>query len=220
MVGVDGCRQGWAVARIEVLARSLRWVAWEVVPHLAPLIDDERLQVIAIDMPIGIPERGPREADLLARALLRPHGSRVFPAPVRAALDHPDDYATACAASRAAQGKALSRQAWNLIRKIREVDDRADDPRLVEVHPELSFATIVGQPIAESKRSSEGRRRRIEALQSVITGINEADVPRGDDALDALAAAWTAARILRGHAKTVPTDPPRDARGRLQRITV
>ena len=220
VAGVDGCRGGWVVARLEVRARSLRFIAWDVVPHLVPLIADSTLAVIAVDMPIGIPTRGPRQADLLARARLRPHGARVFPAPVRAALDHPDDYAAACSASRAIQGKALSRQAWNLIGKIREVDELADDSRIREVHPELCFAAIGGGPIRETKRTAPGRAQRIALLQSTIRDIRADEVPSGDDALDALAAAWTAARILRGQAESLPDNPPADPRGRLQRITV
>ena len=46
----------------------------------------------------------------------------------------------------------MSVQTWHLVPKIREVDAVADDPRLVEVHPELAFAALAGTgPLASKK---------------------------------------------------------------------
>ena len=93
----------------------------EYVAPLAPSLSPD-LAVIAIDMPIGLSDAGSRECDVAARKLLQPHGTRVFPAPPRAALAHADDYEAACRASIAATGKSLSKQTWNLLRSIAEVD--------------------------------------------------------------------------------------------------
>jgi len=205
---------------VRVSSRVVALLGWERVERLDAVLADRSLAVEAVDMPIGIPERGPREADLLARAALRPHGARVFPAPVRAALAHPDDYRAACAASVAAQGRALSRQAWHLVPKVLEADEAAADPRLVEVHPELSFAEMAGAPLAASKRTPEGRAGRLLLLAEHVRGFDPSAAPPGDDALDALAAAWTAARIARDAARSLPADPPRDPRGRPMRIVV
>lgn len=220
VAGVDGRRGGWVVVRVAMHATTLRLAGCEQVATIEEVLADAALSVIAVDMPIGLPTTGPREADVQARRLLRPHGARVFPTPVRAACDHPDDYAEACAASHRAQGKALSRQAWNIIGKIREVDEHADDPRLVEVHPELSFAWLNGgRPIADRKKSAVGRAARLAVLNEHIQDIDPL-LLRDDDAIDAAAAAWTATRIASGTAVTLPERPPLDDRGRPMRIVV
>jgi predicted RNase H-like nuclease len=46
------------------------------------------------------------------------------------------------------------------------------------------------------------------------------DGPGLDDALDALACAWTAQRWAAGIARTLPDEPPRDNRGLPVRIVV
>jgi predicted RNase H-like nuclease len=95
------------------------------------------------------------------------------------------------------------------------VDARAEDPRLVEVHPELSFAALAGR-VLPSKRTPAGRADRLAVLRGWLPGL--ADVPPGHDGLDALAAAWSARRWHLGMARTLPADPPLDARGRPMRI--
>lgn len=192
-------------------------VSLEYVAPLAPALPPD-LAVVAIDMPIGLPESGPRACDSAARKLLSPHGSRVFPAPPRAALAHADDYAAACAAARAQGGKALSRQTWNLLSAINEIDQLADDPRIVECHPELAFAVLNGHPVDERKKTPQGRAMRLHLLRRWLPELD--DPPYGDDGLDALACAWTAARVATGEAIHLPPGtPPRDAVGRPMRIT-
>jgi predicted RNase H-like nuclease len=54
--------------------------------------DGGGLAVVAIDIPIGLPDTGRRQADLEARAVVGPRWRSVFLSPVRAALqadDHP-----------------------------------------------------------------------------------------------------------------------------------
>ena len=101
---------------------------------------------------------------------------------------------------------------------MREVDDAADDPRLVEVHPELSFAALAGR-VLDRKRTAAGRAQRLAALRSWLPGLDLASVPSGDDAPDALAAAWSGRRWLDGVARVLPGgEPPQDSRGRPMRI--
>ncbi len=190
---------------------SLDYVA-PLAPALAP-----DLAVIAIDMPIGLSDDGPRACDIAARRLLQPHGTRVFPSPPRVSLGHVDDYAAACAAAIAATGKSLSKQTWNLLASIREVDAIADDPRIVECHPELAFALMQGHPVDERKKTVEGRARRLDLLRGWLPDLG--DPAYGDDGLDALACAWSAARIATGQALTLPAgEVPRDGAGRPMRI--
>ncbi len=221
IAGIDGCRGGWAVARLELIdatagARGgtttrplLRFHSVDVVTRLADLITDPALAAICIDIPIGLPgPSGTRACDVQARRLLRPHGSRVFAAPVRATLAHIDDYPAACTASRDVCGRALSKQAWHILGKIAEADAVGTDPRVHECHPELAFASLhAGTPIAATKRTASGRAQRVHLLAQTIDRLPVADLPRGDDHLDALACAWSAARVLAGQAVFLPTDP-------------
>jgi predicted RNase H-like nuclease len=83
------------------------------------------------------------------------------------------------------------------------------DPRLYEVHPEVSFRAMNdGEPLAHRKKSAGGALERLRLLQR--HGIHlprlsqaVATVPL-DDVLDAAAAAWSALRIARGEARTLP----------------
>jgi len=78
----------------------------------------------------------------------------------------------------------------------------------VEVHPEVSFAKLVGGPILVSKHKQSGVARRLEVLQTVFPNIAEAMTapvtgrprPGQDDRLDAAVAAWTARQLVNGDA--------------------
>jgi predicted RNase H-like nuclease len=113
-------------------------------------------------------------------------------------------YEEACAISRAACGKAISKQLFNILPKIREVDDLQTpvrQRRLFEMCPELSLAVLAGAPMAHAKTTPAGRAERIEALgadfgREQIEGHVQRP-PAGarvDDVLDAFAGAWTARR--------------------------
>jgi len=180
-----------------------------VVPSLDEVVsalESARLAAAAIDIPIGLAPTGPRACDREARRLLGPRRSSVFPAPVRAVLGA-STYAEACAISREVCGKAVSAQLYNIVGKIREVDD-VMTPRLqrqlFEACPELSFAVMSGGvPMRHNKRTAEGRAERVVALGAAlgkVAGLVAAP-PQGaasDDVFDALALAWTARRSLTG----------------------
>jgi predicted RNase H-like nuclease len=220
VAGVDGRRGGWVVATVKIAGDDqvahARLVSLEYRTPLAPLLAED-VSIIAIDMPIGLSDGSSRECDVAARRLLRPHGSRVFPAPPRTALPYVDDYDAACRAATDATGKSLSKQTWNLFRSIAEVDELADDERLVECHPEVAFALMQGHPVDERKKTAEGRARRLDLLRRWLPELT--DPAYGDDGLDALACAWSAARIADGLSITLPTgEVPRDSRDRPMRI--
>lgn len=218
-VGVDGYRGGWLAAAVG--ASGIRWFAG---PRLADLLDLLPAGApVGVDMPIGLPDAGPRACDVAARRRLGQRASSVFPAPCRPALSAAD-YAEACDRSRVAGGRALSRQSWALLPRIRELDAlaRGADDRLVEVHPEVSFTLLAGRGLP-SKHSVPGAAARLAALQrwrrdvlSALEGLPAG--PRLDDALDALAVAWSAQRWRTGQALTLPEQPLRDAVGLPMRI--
>jgi predicted RNase H-like nuclease len=216
ILGVDGARGGWMAVLTNTDDEAGEGVQWLRFPSIAEALELDA-DVVAVDMPIGLPVAGRRECDLLAkRALGRAH-SRVFLAPPRDVLAA-TSYDDAGARHRAhVDGHGLSVQTWNIVDKIREVDAAADDPRLVEVHPELSFARLAGAVLA-SKHGPEGRPVRLRALARRWPGLR--DVPPGLDGVDALAAAWSGERWLRGETESLPGEPPRDDLGRPMRIVV
>jgi predicted RNase H-like nuclease len=226
LYGVDGCRGGWVVAGSDL---SLSRLTFTVVDDLAELFarGDAGDVGIAIDIPIGLSDDGPRACDLAARRLLgRPRGSSVFPAPCRGALTA-TTYRRACALSRRALGVALSIECFNIVPKIREVDALMTPARQAcvrEVHPELVFALLAGtgRGLAPPKRTREGERLRRRLLGRVAPRFDPVAIRRRlgparvarDDVVDAVACLVAAGRIHRGQARVLPEGPvPRDARG-------
>jgi predicted RNase H-like nuclease len=178
-----------------------------VLSSLAPVVTaltTGRMICTAIDIPIGLAPREPRACDLAARRLLGPRRNSVFPAPARGVLGA-RSYQDACARSRRACGKGISRQLYNILDKIRAVD-ALQSPRLqrqlFEMSPELSFAELTGAPMPANKRTPAGRAAREQALRSVFGDQSAlAALPAGakrDDVLDALIGAWTARRHAAG----------------------
>jgi predicted RNase H-like nuclease len=179
--------------------------------------------LVCIDIPIGLSDGPkPRECDLAARKLIGQRASSVFPAPIRPCLCA-DDYETACKISFEHTGKKLSKQSFALLKKIRQVDDLmtpALQCRVREIHPEVSFWALNGkQPMAQNKKTVPGQARRYELLQQLLDDMDTilAQAPRwgyaADDALDALAAAWTAGQVVMGKAKALPEQPDLDSKG-------
>jgi predicted RNase H-like nuclease len=204
-VGVDGCRSGWVAVvlrggAIEGCFLATIGAVGEVVPDA---------EVIAIDMPIGLPEVPPRPADVAARRFLGRQGSSVFPTPVRAALVAAT-HAAATEASRLQTGTGISQQAFALAPKILEVEAWLPSApcRVVEAHPEVTFRTMSGQVLA-SKKTWAGMRARQRALAAEGIVVGDIDDAAGraaavDDVLDAAAVAWTARRVAAGIADTFP----------------
>jgi predicted RNase H-like nuclease len=201
----------------------------EVVRFLDDVVDRVRageLVAVGLDMPIGLAADGVRPADRAARALLGARRSSLFPTPPASVLDA-TDYADALHRCRAATGKGLSVQAFNLVPKMREVAGcvtPALQPAICEVHPETSLAVMRGAPCSHPKRTAEGAAERLAALRTHFANVDEAlaSRPRGaqvDDVIDAFAAAWTARRIALGDALVLGDPGARDPRGFRLTIT-
>jgi predicted RNase H-like nuclease len=102
----------------------------------------------------------------------------------------------------------MSKQAYEIIAKIREVDDLMT-PELqrwvFEVHPEVSFYALNERhSLKHSKHEREGKDERLRlllphfpAIQKHLGELKRAQVGE-DDLLDAAAAAWTAEMIATG----------------------
>ncbi len=218
VLGVDGCPGGWVGVAPDP-DRARVYAAGTLIELLHTVVADGPVGTVCVDIPIGLPDDGPRQADVLAAALLGPRRSSIFATPVRAALVEPD-YATAVLVNRELTGQGFSRQAYGLRAKVLEVDALVRDPTtplpaggpLLEVHPELSFAIMAGAPLVHGKKTWAGaveRQARL-AEQDIVIGSDLGPDPGRagvDDVLDAAAAAWTARRHRDGSARSLP-DPP------------
>ncbi len=218
VLGVDGWRRAWVAARLE--GRSL---TLSVLPDAAAVLAVRDVEAIGIDMPIGLSDDGARACDVEARRRLPGAASSVFPSPARPVL-RTATYDEARSASLAASGRSLSVQTFALVPAIRSLDDALGDPpdpRVHEVHPELSFRAL-DRRVTDRKASGSGLAQRIRALEEVMDVLDALAQDRAGlpvvDALDACAAAWSAQRIADGTAESVG-DGARDARGRPMRIS-
>src|SRR3954465_620197 len=106
--------------------------------------------------------------------------------------------------SLAASARSLSAQTFGLVPAIRSLDDALGDPpdpRVHEVHPELSFRALDGR-VTDRKTSGSGLAQRIRALEPVMDVLDALAHDRVGlpvvDALDACAAAWSARRLAGG----------------------
>lgn len=218
MLGVDACRAGWvAVAPDDTGVRA--YVSADLATVVAQADGDGPVAVVAVDIPIGLPDDGRRRADVLARDRIGPRRSSVFMTPVRDALEAAD-HAEAVRINRRLAGEGVSIQAYALRRKLLAANDwvATADRTVVEAHPEVSFAHLAGAPLATRKATWAGaeQRRRLLATAGIRPsgdlGLSGADVGV-DDVLDAAAAAWTARRVLTGLALSVPDPPERFSDG-------
>ncbi|WP_346892472.1 DUF429 domain-containing protein [uncultured Roseibium sp.] len=230
VAGVDGCKAGWisVIRRLGVPAET----RLEVFSSFSEILDYlPVLSVIAVDMPIGLPDRigpGGRGPEKAARRNLGERQSSVFAVPARSAV-YAEDYAHACkiAQTTSEPPKKVSKQAFYLFPKIREID-RLMTPelevRVYEVHPELAFwrlnncAAMNLPKKIKSRANGPGLDQRRDLL--VSHGLEREFLnqtpPRGcgrDDLLDAAANCLIAGRIANGQAEPFPTDFQRDGKG-------
>jgi predicted RNase H-like nuclease len=204
IAGLDGCPEGWVAAIREGVTLDVRIVRSD--EELLVLF--AQCAIVAIDIPIGLSDSGPRSCDHHARRLLGRRSSSVFPAPLRQLLAS-RDYAEANRLSREIQQRGISKQAFAIIPKVAQIDrilQRHHEfrVRVYEVHPEVSFAVWNEQPMGASKHTKEGRTARRERIASYFGDVPP--TPRGaseDDLLDALAALWTAERIHSGRSQSL-----------------
>ena len=227
IAGVDGCKAGWIATFLDSGTRRLEC---GVFPSFAAILGPPYSpQIVAVDMPIGLADTGQRQCDVEARRLLQARRSSVFPPPIRPVL-HVDDYPEVNASSKELHGKGLSKQAFYLMPKIREVEAvvlSRPAAQIRECHPELSFMTMNhGRALPDTKHHPAGlefRRRLLEktydrSLVEFVLGTSGFPGVGLDDLYDALAVLWTASRVLRGEAERVPHDPPSDSLGLLMEI--
>ena len=241
-VGVDGCPDGWVAVglgdgdepEIKVCGKF-----GDLLTHFADAC------IVLVDMLIGLREDGPlcyRACDNEARCLLRERKGSVFQVPSRQYLDEAarnswwshNDYDAANKWSKRVFEGGISKQAFGITKKIREIDkilksrDKDASPKVREVHPEVCFWALNGKkPMSNGKKGNAGAgfRERLEVAQrfvrnaqGVLDKVRDCGYLKkqvaDDDVLDALAAAITAKIGCRqGGFKTLPENPPTDSKG-------
>nr|WP_246505205.1 DUF429 domain-containing protein [Coralloluteibacterium stylophorae] len=228
MVGVDGAKSGW----LAVWATDTQ-LGFEVHADVGALrAAHANAAVIAVDVPIGLSDAGPRTADVLARKFVGGvRASSIFSSPVRGVLGA-SSQAEASRLHRDIDTRGYGAQAFAILSKIREWDgclaaDAGFAARVHEVHPEVCFAALAGgKGLVESKKTPEGAARRRALLHAEFGDAAVSDllarVPRRlaapDDVLDALAALWSARRIAVGQHESLPNPPEVDSTGRRRAI--
>ena len=225
-LGIDGCRAGWIAIAISESAFK------------ATLIDSrqqllgvlERAALTFIDIPIGLPEcEASRRCDRLLRIALGPrYRSSVFNPPIRAAV-YALSYSEACELNVAATGKKISKQAWNIVPKIRQLDELSIErqdlrTKVLESHPEFLFVNFNGvRPLAHKKKTVEGRLERLKILERFQPGVTDLYLETrsqylkkemaDDDIVDALGLAIGARMAIGEEVSSLPQPADRDAEG-------
>ena len=222
-VGVDGAKSNWLAVQLE--QGRLLWHVHRDAESLVEAYPDAR--VIAVDIPIGLSERGARSADTEARRFVGgKRASSIFSSPVRGILDA-ESQPEASRRHRSIDGRGFGAQSFAILRKIREWDllmqrDLRARSVVREIHPEVSFAALNGGPgLAESKRTALGVETRMRLLAGVFGDELVVQLVRGvrkreaatDDVLDAAVALWSASRIAGGLAVTLPSPVVPDSMG-------
>ncbi|MDJ0931626.1 DUF429 domain-containing protein [Breoghania sp.] len=230
VAGVDGCPGDWIAVMREIGPDfSPRFALFRQFTDLLAL--SPAPAIFAIDMPIGLAERsgpGERGPESCACPHLGERQSPVFSVPTRAAVMC-EDYREACTAALATSEppRKVSKQAFNLFPKIREIDALMTpelEVHVFEVHPELGFWRLNGErPMSLPKMiRSQGSIPGIEERRTLLERFGfPADFwhqppPSGvgaDDLVDAAVNSIIAKRILKGEAQSFPPEPERDAGG-------
>jgi predicted RNase H-like nuclease len=212
--GVDGCLGGWVAVVIDDVGFVTASFASSISGLAEQLPDADGF---AIDIPIGLLPAQFRAADSEARKPLGSRRNSVFRTPPRPALEA-ETFESANEVARRLTGSGISVQAYGIRHKIFEVDRWVPGQRrpVWEIHPEVSFATLAGQPLSSGKKSWNGTvQRRALLLGAGIVLPDDLGPPGAaavDDLLDAAVAAWSCRRLLGGQGTSWP-DPPEQRPG-------
>lgn len=175
VAGVDGCKSGWvAVIRMPGQAAYACVVgSFEALVEMLPTD-----AVIAVDMPIGLPDissHGGRGPETLVRRFLGERQSSVFSIPSRAAVYAADEefttierwyeahrLASDIARQTSNPPRGVSIQAFGIFSKIRELDRLLTGrqelrDRIIESHPEAAFWRLNGGTAMMLPKKIKGR---------------------------------------------------------------
>ncbi|MBT3832010.1 MAG: DUF429 domain-containing protein [Gammaproteobacteria bacterium] len=167
--GVDGCAGGWMLASMGQPV--------ELFGSFGALLKAHPKKTLLVDIPMGLPDKFPRDVEPQARKLLPGRSGSLFPVPCRQAV-YASSYEDACKTNSRYLGKKLSRQTWNICSKIREVDqilcsDASLQDRVYESHPELAFYLLSAEGPRHSKKTRDGIAERLNILATYYEPVHE-----------------------------------------------
>ncbi len=203
-LGIDGCKFGWVCAQIKDSVVSLK-----LIEHISE-IKCLNSKLVFIDIPIGLGDQFKlRTIDLMLRNLLsKKRKSSVFTAPVREALEAPT-YQLGNQINKEISNKGISIQAWNIGKKIIEVNEflslnKVYLKKTSESHPELCFEQLNSGPLSHAKKTPLGIEERMKIInkyidfsfQQITEFKNEfkTDKAKMDDIIDAVVLSLSAMR--------------------------
>jgi predicted RNase H-like nuclease len=208
-LGVDWAGSSWVVVKAGDETDVTTEPSFLNVWHELGKCED--VAAILVDIPIGLPDSGPRACDEEAATFRGTSSNTVFSVPGRSIV-YEEDYDEA----KEACESSLGSQSWWLLPRIQEVDvflQRHPDAldKVYESHPEICFASLTDGSLP-GKHSENGLDDRIDLLED-DTELHEKikstidnrrngtewheriSSGRLDDVVDAAVLAYTAKRI-------------------------
>jgi len=188
---MDGCPSGWTCLGLD----NNQKIHFEITKGITQTLRRfPNLEIILIDIPIGLLDGKyvkkfgyeTRPCDMEARNVLKwPRTSSIFNPPCREAL-YKSDYQTSNEVNKRILGKGLSKQAWNISDKIRELDlfirkNQNHSHLILESHPEVIFWAFNQQRGMEfNKKKRKGIEERLKILnrETKTAGIRMEKTPK------------------------------------------
>ena len=229
IAGIDGSKGGWVC--VSGYENNFKELKFEKLKEFND-IKSKDFDLVLVDIPIGLDinlKKGGRIVDKLARKELLTNKSSIFNAPSRLVLEA-TNYEEANKINKN-KGMGLSKQSWNLVKKIKEVDDfirNSNKTIIFESHPEIIFQVMKRDKVSTKKKNDEGIIERRNLLEK--NGFNKVFLERNlsakdsfykkDDFIDACSLFWSANRAIAKTEVKIPNDIVFDSEGIIMQIKV
>ena len=229
IAGIDGSKGGWVC--VSGYENNFKELKFEKLKEFND-IKSKDFNLVLVDIPIGLEinlKKGGRIVDKLARKELLTNKSSIFNAPSRLVLEA-KNYEEANKINKN-KGMGLSKQSWNLVKKIKEVDDfirNSNKTIIFESHTEIIFQVMKRDKVSTKKKNDEGIIERRNLLEK--NGFNKVFLERNlsakdsfykkDDFIDACSLFWSANRAIAKTEVKIPNDIVLDSEGIIMQIKV
>jgi predicted RNase H-like nuclease len=229
IAGIDGSKGGWVC--VSGYENNFKELKFEKLKEFDD-IKSKDFNLVLVDIPIGLDidlKKGGRIVDKLARKELLTNKSSIFNAPSRLVLEA-KNYEEANKINKN-KGMGLSKQSWNLVKKIKEVDEfirNSNKTIIFESHPEIIFQVMKKDKVSTKKKNDEGIIERRNLLEK--NGFNKVFLERNlsakdsfykkDDFIDACSLFWSANRAIAKTEIKIPNDMVLDSEGIIMQIKV
>ena len=229
IAGIDGSKGGWVC--VSGYENNYKELKFEKLKEFND-IKSKNFNLVLVDIPIGLDinlKKGGRIVDKLARKELLTNKSSIFNAPSRLVLEA-KNYEEANKINKN-KGMGLSKQSWNLVKKIKEVDEfikNSNKTIIFESHPEIIFQVMKKDKVSTKKKNDEGIIERRNLLEK--NGFNKVFLEKNllakdsfykkDDFIDACSLFWSANRVITKTEVKIPNDIFLDSEGIIMQIKV